>query len=101
MRLVTVGLSCIQGEVQREGAAASRLAVDADEAAVSAHHVVDNREPQAGPLRSRAGVGLNPEEFAEDLPLHPRRDADAVIADANDAVAVGARNLHLDVAALR
>src|SRR3954465_4769243 len=98
MRLVTVGLSCIQREVQRESAAASRLAVDADEAAVPAHHMIDDGEPETGALRPGPGVGLNPEELAEDLPLHARRDADAVFADADDPEAVGARHFHLDVA---
>src|SRR3989442_14134997 len=96
MRFVTVGLSCLQREVERKRAAASRLAVDADEAAMAAHHVVDDGKPEAGALRPRAGVGLNPEELPEDFTLEPRRDADAVIADADDAVAVDAIDLDFD-----
>src|SRR5438046_7978608 len=66
MRFVTVGLSCMQREVERERAAAPGLAVDAHEAVVAAHHVIDDREPEARALRARAGVGLNPEELRAD-----------------------------------
>src|SRR5690349_8089950 len=100
MRFVTVGLFCMQGEMERERAAATRLAVDAHEAAVAAHHVVDDRQPQPRSLRAGPGVGLDPEELSEDLPLEARRDADAAVAHADDAVAVGARDLDLDVAML-
>src|SRR5262245_20552402 len=101
MRFVTVGLSCIQREVKRERAAASGLAVDAHEAVVAPHHVVDDGEPEARALRARAGVGLNPEELREDLALEPRRDADAAVANADDAEVAGARDLDLDLAVLR
>src|SRR5436190_1797202 len=63
--------------------------------------VIDDREAETGPLRARSGVGLDAEEFAEDLPLHARRDADAVVADPDEAVAVGARHFDFDVAAFR
>src|SRR5579864_2643200 len=72
IRFVTVGLSCVQREMKREGAAAPRLALHAHEPAVAAHHVVDDREPEPGALRARAGVGLHAEELPEDLPLQPR-----------------------------
>src|SRR4029078_7178889 len=101
MRFVTVGLSCMQREVEREGAAAPGLAVDAHEAAVAAHHVVDNREAEAGALRAGPGIGLNPEELREDLALEARRNADAAIAHADDAEAADTRNLDLDLAVLR
>src|SRR5204862_2009102 len=100
MRLVTVGLSCAEREVEREGTAASRFAVDAHEPALSAHHVVHDREPEAGALRARAGVRLNPEELIEDLALQPHRNADAPVGDAHDAVAVGAIDLDDDLAVL-
>ena len=79
--------------MERERAAAAGLAVDAHEAAVAAHHVIDDREPEAGALRARPGVGLDAIELAEDLALQPRRDADAAIGDADDAVAVLAIDL--------
>ena len=65
--------------MERERAAAARLAVDAHEAAVTAHHVIDDGEPEAGALRTRPGVGLDAVELPEDLALQARRDADAVI----------------------
>src|SRR2546430_7918773 len=98
MRFVTVGLSCMQREVERERAAAPGLAVDAHEAVVAAHHVIDDREPEARALRPRAGVGLNPEELREDPALETRRDADAAVAHADDAEAAGARDLDFDLA---
>src|SRR5213078_2617422 len=101
IRFVTVEFSCEQREEQRERAAASRLALDAHESAMSAHHVVDDREPEAGALRTRAGVGLNPEELAEDPALQPARDADAAIDDADRAVAVHRLDLDGDLAVLR
>ena len=86
--------------MERKRAAAARLAVDADEAAMAAHHVIDDGKPEAGALRPRAGVGLNPEELSEDLTLKPRRNADAVIADADDAVPVDAIDLDFNRAVL-
>ena len=68
--------------MQRERAAAAGLAVDAHEAAVAAHHVVDDREAEAGALRAGSRVGLNPIELAEDLALQPRRNADAAVGHA-------------------
>src|ERR1700752_2667163 len=100
MRFVTVGLSCMQREMERERTAASRLAVDAHEAAMAAHHVFDDGKPEAGALRARSGVGLDPEKLSEDLAREAHRDADPVVAHADDAVAVAAVDLDLDLAVL-
>ena len=62
----------MQREMERERTAASRLAVDAHEAAMAAHHVVDDGEAEPGALRARSGIGLNPEEFSEYLALEAR-----------------------------
>src|SRR4030081_1713900 len=94
MRFVTVNLSSVQREMERERAAATRLAVDAPEAGMAAHDVIDDREPEAGALRPRPRVGLDAVELAEDLALQPRRDANAAIGDPHHAVAV----LTIDVA---
>src|ERR1700737_3131905 len=84
--------------MKRKRTAASRLALDAYEATMAAHHVIDDGKPEAGPLRARAGIGLNPEELLEDLTLKPRRDADAMIPHAHDAVAADPIDLDLDLA---
>ncbi|HMF94838.1 MAG TPA: hypothetical protein VKE96_11110, partial [Vicinamibacterales bacterium] len=60
-----MGLSCMQREMQCEGAAASRLAVDADEAAMAAHHMIDDGQAEPRALRPGARIGLNPEELPE------------------------------------
>ena len=48
----------MQGEVQGERAAASRLAVDADEPAVSAHDVIHDREPASARRVGNAGRNI-------------------------------------------
>src|SRR5439155_23472717 len=101
IRFVTVEFSCKQREQQREGAAASRLALDAHAAAVAPHHVIDDREPEAGALRTGAGVGLNPVELAEDFSLQPARNADAAVGHADGAVAAGLLHLDGDLAVVR
>ena len=77
-------------EVQRERAAAVGLALDAHEAAVAAHGVIDDRQAEAGALRTAAQLALHAIELAEDAALLAPRDADAVIGDADHDVAVGA-----------
>src|SRR5258706_9296949 len=88
MRFVTVNLSCVQREMERERAAGARLAGHAHEAGMAAHHVIDDSETETGALRPGPGVGLDPVKLAEDLALQARRHADAAIGDADDAVAV-------------
>src|SRR6185437_7958918 len=100
IRFVTVALSCIQREVKRECTTAAGLAVDAHEPAMSAHHVFDDRQSEAGALRPRPGVGLDAVELAEDAALQPRGDADAAIADAYAAVAVDRVDVDEHVAVL-
>ena len=87
--------------MERERAAAPGLAVDPHEAAVSAHDVVDDGEPEAGALRPRSGVGLHPIELAEDTTMEPARKADTVIGYAHDAVLSVASDLHGDVLVVR
>ena len=53
--------------MQREGAAVARLALDADEAPMPAHRVIDDRETEAGALRAAAKAAFNAVELAEDL----------------------------------
>src|SRR5207247_7890081 len=86
IRFVTVDLSCIKREVQGKRTAATRLAVNPDEAVVPPHHMVHDREPETGALRAAAGIGLDPEELLEDPPLQPRGNADAAVAHAHHAV---------------
>src|SRR5437867_3124530 len=100
MRFVTVSLPCVERELQRERAAASRLAVHANGPAMPAHDVIDNGESEAGALRPGPGIGLDAEELAEDLALHPHGNADPAVADADDPEAVGAPDLDGDVAML-
>src|SRR6185369_7846352 len=100
MRFVTVNLSCVEREMERERAAAPGLAVDPHEAAMSAHDVVDDGEPEAGALRSRSGVGLHTIELAEDLALQPQRHADAAVGNPYDAVASVAIDVDGDFAML-
>src|SRR5437764_160553 len=64
IRLVTVPLS-VDRKMQREGAAAARLALHAYKPAERPHDVIDDRQAEAGALRPRAGVGLNAVELAE------------------------------------
>ena len=80
---VSWALSGVKREVQREGAAAAGIAFDPHEAAVAAHDVVDNREAEAGALRARPRIRLDPVELAEDLPLQPHRDLLRTYADAD------------------
>src|SRR4051794_11953980 len=101
MRFVTVGLSCVQGEMEGKCAATSRLAVDAHEAVMAAHHVVHNRESEAGALWPRTGIGLNPVELPEDFTLESRRHADAAVAHSHDAVVADPIDLDADLAVLR
>src|SRR5256885_8964703 len=100
MRFVTVALSCVQGEVERERTAPARLAVDAHEAAVAPHHVIDDGKPEACALRAGSSIGLDPEEFIEDLALQPCRNTDPAVADAHQAVLVQAIHLDEDLAVL-
>jgi hypothetical protein len=78
----------MEREVERERAAAARLAVNAHEAVVAPHHVVDDRETQPGSMRSRARIGLNPKELVEDLPLQTCRNPDPAVVHADDAVLI-------------
>src|SRR4249920_3337958 len=100
MRFVTVSLSCLQREMERERAAAARLAFDANEAAMTAHHVIDDGKAQAGPLWTRPGVGLDAVELPEDFTLQARRDADAVIGNPDHAVSGFAIDLDQNLAML-
>src|SRR5215813_6740280 len=101
IRFVNVDVSCVEREMECKGTAASRLAVNLHEAAVRAHDVVDDRQPETGALRTGAGVGLDAVELLEDPALLPRRDADAAIADPHQPVAVGAVDLDHDFAMFR
>src|SRR5947209_3851394 len=101
MRFVTVNLSCVQREMERECAAATRLALDPHEAGVAAHDVVDDGEAEAGALRTGSGVGLDAVELAEDLALQPGRHADAAVGDANHSVGAFAVDSDSDLAVLR
>src|SRR5262249_12860864 len=98
MRFVTVGLSSVQREMQREGAPRARRAADAHQTAVASHHVIDDREAEPGALRPRSGVGLHAVELAEDLAVQPRGNADAAIGHAHEAVTVLASDVDLDLA---
>src|SRR5262245_38493313 len=100
IRFVKGDVSCVEREMEGERAAAPRLAVDPHEAAVGPHHVVDDGEPEAGALRPGAGVGLDAIELLEDLALQARRDADAAIADVDDAVAVERADFDRDLTVL-
>src|SRR3954468_1929054 len=101
MRFVTVNLSSVQREMKRERTAAARLALDADESAMAAHDMVDDRQPETGALRTRAGIGLDAIELPEDLALEPRRDADASVGDAHDAITVFGIDRDRDLPVLR
>ena len=79
------------GEVQSERAAVRELAVNAHEAAVAAHRVVDDGEPEAAALRSAAQAAVNTIELAEDPLLLAPRDADAAVAHADADVTARAR----------
>src|SRR5262245_9275732 len=98
MRFVTVALSCMEREVERERAADARHAVDAHEGVVAPHYVVDDRETQPGPMRSRARIGLNPKEFVEDLPLQTCRNSDPAVVHADDAVLIDLVDFDQDLA---
>jgi hypothetical protein len=76
-----------------------RLAVD-PHAAMGAHHVVDDGEPEAGALRTGAGVGLDAIELLKDLALESRWNADAVITHVDDAEAVERADLDGNLALL-
>src|SRR3989442_3156635 len=100
IRFVNVDVSSVEREVERKGTATSRLAVNPHEAAVGPHHVVDDGEPEAAALRSRPGIGLHAIELLENLALQARRDANAVVAHAHDAVAARRVDLDDDLAVL-
>src|ERR1700704_2019988 len=100
MRFVTVNLSSVQRKMERERAAATRLALDAHETAVAAHDMVDARQPETRPLWTRPGIGLDAIELPEDLPLEPWRDADAAVGDAHDAIAAFGIDRNRDLAVL-
>ena len=61
-------------EVQRERAAPPGLALDAHEAAVAAHRVIDDRQAEAGALRPAAELALDAIELAEDASLLAPRE---------------------------
>jgi len=85
-------------EVERERAAAAQLAVDAHEAVMAPHHVVDDRETQPGPMRSRARIGLNPKKLVEDLPLQTCGNPDPAIVHTDDAVLIDLVDFDQDLA---
>ena len=67
--------------MERERTAAAGLAFDANEAAMTAHDVIDDGEPEPGALRTGTGVGLDAVELAEDLALQPRGNPNAPVRD--------------------
>jgi hypothetical protein len=83
-------------EVQGERAAARRLAVDLDKAAVPAHGVIDDRQPEAAALWSAPEAAVDAIEFAENPLLLAPRDADPLILHTDEDVAVGLTDVDVD-----
>src|SRR5687767_1458290 len=101
MRFMTVSLrggARGNGEVQREGAAAIGLAVDAHEAVMTAHRVIDDSQAETAALWATAKTAVDAIKFAEDTFLLAACDADPVVDHAHAHMAIGAADVHLDIA---
>src|SRR3954462_14550085 len=80
------------GQRDRESGAAADFAVDGDAAAVALDDAVDDRQPQPTTFTYILGG----EERAEDARQNLRRDAGAVVGDANDYLSCVGVSLGID-----
>src|SRR5688572_5164376 len=97
MRMRAISGVCRQNDC--EGATGARHAVDVDAPAMRLDDFVDGRQPDARALDAARSRLLTAVELREYLIAFVPRDADAVVANGNQHVAVAA--LHADVDARR
>src|SRR6185436_7900075 len=89
------------GQVEREGAALARRALDADLAAEQPRELAADGEPEPGAAVLPAGSAVGLLKGLEDEPLLLRRDADAGVDDGEgDALAPGGGDVERDPALL-